>query len=283
MRNIVIPSSRGDEGKTLPNQWQTRTSDHRINGHRLCAGRTSAVVPFTRPPPAAPHMASVWRKTGVHRINAWQRPRAERASSSTSPTPRPLALHYSHHAHLLQAWESSIRLVLIVPTPSAPIQPPHHHERTVPVNPAAGSIQLRRPSIIMRASHRVHANPLNYEVIMAVLVCWSVGAPFRWQPLVEGRGARPFVLAGGAAPRGGGEKGSPVSCSGATSTGRGGGRQKDITGRRRAFACPKERERERDRRLAQAEKPCPEARPSASSTGLILFLPDTCNVVRCSE
>jgi hypothetical protein len=142
-------------------------------------------------------MASVWRKTGVHRINAWQRPRAERASSSTSPTPRPLALHYSHHAHLLQAWESSIRLVLIVPTPSAPIQPPHHHERTVPVNPAAGSIQLRRPSIIMRASHRVHANPLNYEVIMAVLVCWSVGAPFRWQPLVEGRGARPFVLAGG--------------------------------------------------------------------------------------
>jgi hypothetical protein len=28
----------------------------------------------------------------------------------------------------------------------------------------------------------VHAKPLNYEVIMAVLVC---GAPFRWQWLVE--------------------------------------------------------------------------------------------------
>jgi hypothetical protein len=56
----------------------------------------------------------------------------------------------------------------------------------------------------------VHANPLNYEVIMAVLVCWSVGAPFRWQPLVEGRGARPFVLAGGGQRHEEGERRAPL-------------------------------------------------------------------------
>jgi hypothetical protein len=84
--------------------------------------------------------------------------------------------------------------------------------------------------------------------------------------VASGGGARPFFLALNYEE---GREGLPVSCFGTTSTGRGGGRQKDITRRRRAFACPKKRERPTGG--GREALPC-DTRPSASWSGLVLFL-----------